>query len=121
MDKDHILVLNWNRQTIPLLRQLALTRSEQQGSAKKHSVARRDDISTAKECFWLTSKLRQHLCNLTAFERCLLHTACFTASDGCEPDSLSDQLSDEQTQHRVQQSFCICNVWQVPHCMLGSL
>ena len=51
MDKDHILVLNWNRQTIPLLRQLALTRTEQQGSAQKHSVARKHKIQKSKGMF----------------------------------------------------------------------
>lgn len=51
MDKDHILVLNWNRQTIPLLRQLALTRSEQQGAAKKDSVARKHKFGKSKGLF----------------------------------------------------------------------
>ncbi len=51
MDKDHILVLNWNRQTIPLLRQLALTRTEQQGSAQKHSVASKHKIQKSKGMF----------------------------------------------------------------------
>jgi len=51
MDKDHILVLNWNRQTIPLLRQLALTRTEQQGTAQKHSVASKHKIQKSKSMF----------------------------------------------------------------------
>ena len=51
MDKDHILVLNWNRQTIPLLRQLALTRSEQQGVAAKHSVAKKHNFGKSKGMF----------------------------------------------------------------------
>lgn len=51
MDKDHILVLNWNRQTIPLLRQLALTRSEDQGAAQKHSVAFKHKIKKSKSMF----------------------------------------------------------------------
>ncbi|DBB14997.1 hypothetical protein WJX82_007629 [Trebouxia sp. C0006] len=51
MDKDHILVLNWNRQTIPLLRQLALTRTEQQGTAQKHSVASKHKIQKSKGMF----------------------------------------------------------------------
>lgn len=51
MDKDHILVLNWNRQTIPLLRQLALTRSEVQGAARKHSVATKHKIKKSKSMF----------------------------------------------------------------------
>lgn len=51
MDKDHILVLNWNRQTIPLLRQLALIRTEKQGSAQKHSVASKHKIQKSKGMF----------------------------------------------------------------------
>ncbi len=51
MDKDHILVLNWNRQTIPLLRQLALTRTEQQGTAQKHSAASKHKIQKSKSMF----------------------------------------------------------------------
>ena len=51
MDKDHILVLNWNRQTIPLLRQLALTRTEQQGSAQKNSVKFKHRIKKSNSMF----------------------------------------------------------------------
>ncbi|KAL3158654.1 hypothetical protein ABBQ32_011397 [Trebouxia sp. C0010 RCD-2024] len=51
MDKDHILVLNWNRQTIPLLRQLALTRSEQQGAAARDSVAKKHNFQQSKGMF----------------------------------------------------------------------
>lgn len=51
MDKDHILVLNWNRQTIPLLRQLAISRSEQQGAAAKDSVAKKHNFGKSKGMF----------------------------------------------------------------------
>ena len=56
MDKDHILVLNWNRQTIPLLRQLALTRSEQQGAAARDSVAKKHKLSWQSKGMFLADK-----------------------------------------------------------------
>ena len=51
MDKDHILVLNWNRQTIPLLRQLALATNQKAGEAQKLSVARKHQLKQTKSKF----------------------------------------------------------------------
>lgn len=51
MDKEHILVLNWNRQTIPLLRQLALATNQETGKAQKDSVARKHQLKQTKGKF----------------------------------------------------------------------
>lgn len=51
MDKDHILVLNWNRQTIPLLRQLALATTQQAGEAQKESVAHKHQLKHTQSKF----------------------------------------------------------------------
>lgn len=51
MDKDHILVLNWNRQTIPLLRQLALATSQKADEAQKFSVKRKRQLQESKGRF----------------------------------------------------------------------
>ena len=47
----HILVLNWNRQTIPLLRQLALVQREQKGVMQRRSVFRRDKVDAVDGSF----------------------------------------------------------------------
>lgn len=47
----HILVLNWNRQTIPLLRQLALVQREQSGVMQRRSVFKRSKVDAVDGSF----------------------------------------------------------------------
>ena len=47
----HILVLNWNRQTIPLLRQLALVQREQSGVLRRRSVFKRSKVDAVDGSF----------------------------------------------------------------------
>ena len=46
-----MLVLNWNRQTIPLLRQLALTQSKEQGEAQQRSVKLKHKLAKSQGMF----------------------------------------------------------------------
>ena len=51
MDKDHILVLNWNRQTVPLLRQLALATKQRADQAQKYSISHKHNLRPSKGMF----------------------------------------------------------------------